>query len=230
MGKYSMKNAIILCSGGLDSVVAAYFVKDKYKKLKFLFFDYGQRALREEEKFVKEIAKKLNADFEKVELPWLGKISTAMLNKPGKIKETSERDLETNRRIENWYVPCRNTIFLSNALAFAESEFLKNKENWDIIVGFENEGEGHFKDTTEDFVKKFNELSKEATEGFEIIAPLIKLDKPEVIKIGNKLKVPFELTYSCYIENGHCGKCLNCMLRKKGFYWAGVEDPTKYST
>ncbi len=225
-----MKNAIVLCSGGLDSVVAAYSIKDKYKKLRFLFFDYGQRALKEEERAVKKIAKKLNADFEKIELLWLGNISTAMLNKKDEFKETSEKDLETDRDIENWYVPCRNSIFLVNALAFAESEFLKNKVEYDIIVGFENEGRGHFKDTTPSFVKKINELSEETTKGFEIIAPLIKLDKPDVIKLGKKLKIPFELTYSCYIENGHCGKCLNCMLRKKGFYWAGVEDPTKYST
>ena len=106
------------------------------------------------------------------------------------------------------------------------------QERYDIIIGLKNEGEAHFKDTTERFIKKINNLVKDATNDgdYEIIAPLIKLDKPEVIKLGEKLKIPFELTYSCYIENGHCGKCLNCMLRKKGFYWAGVKDPTKYST
>jgi len=227
-----MKNAIILCSGGLDSVVAAYSIRDKYKKLKFLFFDYGQKALEEEENCCKEIAKKLNSEFIKVELPWLDKISGSMINKEG-FKETTEKDLESDRGIENWYVPCRNSIFLVSALAFAESEFLKNKERYDVIIGLKNEGEAHYKDTTEKFVKKIQELSEEATNdgGYEIKAPLIKLDKTEVIKLGEKLKVPFELTYSCYIGGEkHCGKCLNCMLRKKGFYWAGVEDPTNFST
>ena len=223
---------MVLCSGGLDSVVVAYSIKNKYRKLKLLFFDYGQRALKEEEKCVREISKKLNSDFEKIKLPWLGKISTAMLNREGEFKSTIEKDLEKKEDLLTWWVPCRNSIFLINALAFAESEFLKNKERYDIIIGLKNEGEVHFKDTTERFIKKINNLVKDATNDgdYEIIAPLIKLDKPEVIKLGEKLKIPFELTYSCYIENGHCGKCLNCMLRKKGFYWAGVKDPTKYST
>ena len=227
-----MKNAMVLCSGGLDSVVVAYSIKNKYRKLKLLFFDYGQRALKEEEKCVREISKKLNSNFEKVKLPWLGDISTAILNKGGEFKSTIEKDLEKKEDLLTWWVPCRNSIFLINALAFAESEFLKNKERYDIIIGLKNEGEAHFKDTTERFIKKINNLVKDATNDgdYEIIAPLIKLDKPEVIKLGEKLKIPFELTYSCYIENGHCGKCLNCMLRKKGFYWAGVKDPTKYST
>jgi len=227
-----MKNAMVLCSGGLDSVVVAYSIKNKYRKLKLLFFDYGQRALKEEEKCVREISKKLNSNFEKVKLPWLGDISTAMLNREGEFKSTIEKDLEKKEDLLTWWVPCRNSIFLINALAFAESEFLKNKERYDIIIGLKNEGEAHFKDTTERFIKKINNLVKDATNDgdYEIIAPLIKLDKPEVIKLGEKLKIPFELTYSCYIENGHCGKCLNCMLRKKGFYWAGVKDPTKYST
>ncbi len=227
-----MKNAMVLCSGGLDSVVVAYSIKNKYRKLKLLFFDYGQRALKEEEKCVREISKKLNSDFEKIKLPWLGKISTAMLNREGEFRETTEKDLGKKEDLLTWWVPCRNSIFLINALAFAESEFLKNKERYDIIIGLKNEGEAHFKDTTERFIKKINNLVKDATNDgdYEIIAPLIKLDKPEVIKLGEKLKIPFELTYSCYIENGHCGKCLNCMLRKKGFYWAGVKDPTKYST
>ncbi len=223
---------MVLCSGGLDSVVVAYSIKNKYRKLKLLFFDYGQRALKEEEKCVREISKKLNSDFEKIKLPWLGKISTAMLNREGEFRETTEKDLGKKEDLLTWWVPCRNSIFLINALAFAESEFLKNKERYDIIIGLKNEGEAHFKDTTERFIKKINNLVKDATNDgdYEIIAPLIKLDKPEVIKLGEKLKIPFELTYSCYIENGHCGKCLNCMLRKKGFYWAGVKDPTKYST
>ena len=126
-----MKNAIILCSGGLDSVVTAYFVKDKYKKLKFLFFDYGQRALKEEEFYAKKIADKLNAEFTKIKLNWLGEISTALLNKKSKIKRTTEKDLEEKDDLLTWWVPCRNSIFLINALAFSESEFLRNKEKYD---------------------------------------------------------------------------------------------------
>ena len=232
-----MRNAIILCSGGLDSVTTAYYIKDKYEKLKFLFFDYNQRAVKEEEFCCREICKKLNGEFIKIELKWLGNISMAMLNKNVEIKETSEKDLEdSSKDLLNWWVPCRNSVFLINALAFAESEFLKNKERYDVIIGLKDEGNEHFKDTTEKFVSKVNELAEEGTNdgGYEVIAPLIKMDKTEVVKLGVKLKVPFELTYSCYIESDskliHCGKCLNCMLRKKGFYWAGVEDPSLYKS
>src|SRR3989344_627455 len=130
-----MKNAIVLCSGGLDSVVAAYSIKNKYDKLKFLFFDYGQRALKEEEFCSKEIAKKLKADFVKIELKWLGEISTALLNKEVSFHETTDKDLEDGKKdIENWYVPGRNSIFIINATAFAEAESIKNKEKYDIIV------------------------------------------------------------------------------------------------
>ncbi|MAG45314.1 MAG: hypothetical protein CMH63_00895 [Nanoarchaeota archaeon] len=214
-----MKNAIILCSGGLDSVTAAYKVKDEYSKLKFLFFDYGQRAVKEEEKCCKEIAKRLEAEFIKVELKWLGEISTAMLNKEGEVKENNED-------IKNWWVPARNSVFLVNALAFAESEFLKNKEKYDVIIGIKDEGDEHMADTTPEFVKKVNELAKEGTQDgdYEVVAPLIELDKTDVIKLGKELKVPFELTYSCYIENGPCGKCLNCVLRKNSFNLLRIED------
>ncbi len=233
-----MKNAIILCSGGLDSVVASYLVKEKYSKLKFLFFDYGQRALKEEEHCSRKIAKRLKADFIKIDLKWLGKISVSSINKKGKYKETSEKDLEdTSKDIINWWVPARNSIFLINALAFAESEFLKNKERYEIIIGLKNEGREHMKDTTPKFLKKINELAEEGTHDgeYKILAPLIELDKIEVIKLGEKLNVPFDLTYSCYVESKnknkleHCGKCLNCMLRKKSFYWSGVKDPTLYT-
>ncbi len=231
-----MRNAIILCSGGLDSAVAAYKVKKEYNKLKFLFFDYGQRAVKEEEFCSKKICEKLKAEFVKVDLKWLGEISGAALNNPGRYKGTTEKDLENAKsEIINWWVPCRNSVFLINALAFAESEFLKNKERYDIIIGLKNEGREHMKDTTPEFLKRINELAEEGTYhgGYKILAPLIELDKTEVIKLGKKLNVPFELTYSCYVESKnklkHCGKCLNCMLRKKSFYWSGVKDPTSYA-
>src|SRR3989344_3048155 len=221
-----MKNSIILCSGGLDSVVAAYRVKDSYEKIKSLFFDYNQRSLKEEEFCARKIAEKLNAEFIKVDLKWLGKISGAALNQKIEFKETTEKDLEnTGDQILNWWVPARNSVFLINALAFAEAEFLKN------------EGREHMKDTTPEFVNKINELIKEATHhcDYRVISPLINLDKIETIKLGEKLKAPFELTYSCYIGNNfnkkklvHCGKCLNCMLRKKSFYWSGVKDLSSY--
>src|SRR3989344_835642 len=200
-----MKNALIVISGGLDSTVTAYYVKNRlnYNKLKFLFFDYNQRAVKEEETAVKKIAKELNAEFKKINLEWLGEISTAVLNKNKNIPETTEKDLEDEKKdLSPWWVPCRNSVLLIN------------------------EGRVHMKDTTKEFIESTNNLQKHATDkgDFKIIAPLIDKDKAEITSLGKELNVPFELTYSCYIENGPCGKCLNCMLRKKAFYWSG--DPT----
>ncbi len=229
-----MKNALIVISGGLDSTVTAYYVKNRlnYDILKFLFFDYNQRALKEEETAVKKIADELNADFKKITLPWLGELSTAVINKNKKIPKITEKDLEDeNKDLTPWWVPCRNSIFLISALAYAESEFIKNKEIYDIFIGLINEGRVHMKDTTKEFIESINNLQKHATNNgnFKILAPLIDKDKTEIIKLGKELNIPFELTYSCYIEGkNHCGKCLNCMLRKKAFYWAGISDPTRY--
>ena len=233
-----MKNAIVLCSGGLDSVVAAYAVRKKYANLIFLFFDYGQRALKEEERCVKKVARLLNARFLKLNLKWLGDLSNTPINKIKKFKRTTDKDLEKgDKDVLNWWVPCRNSVFLINAIAFAESFYLNDKDKYDVIIGLKNEGRVFMKDTTEKFVNKFNELIKEATfHGFyKVIAPLIKLDKTEVIALGKKLNVPFEFTFSCYVGSGfkgkipiHCGRCLNCVLRKKGFYWSGVRDDSLY--
>src|SRR3989344_3549376 len=214
-----MKNALIVISGGLDSTVTAYYVKNRlnYDKLNFLFFDYNQRALRGEETAVKKIAEKLNAKFKKVKLGWLGELSTAVLNKKEETPETTEKDLEDEKKdLSPWWVPCRNSIFIINALAFAESEFIKTKERYDIFIGLINEGRVHMKDTTKEFIESMNNLQKHATDDgtFKIIAPLIDKDKAEITSLGKELNVPFKLTYSCYLENGHCGKCLNCMLRK----------------
>ena len=233
-----MNNAILLLSGGLDSGVLAYYLKDKCKKIKPLFFDYGQRSLKEEEYCSKEISKRIKAEFIKVDLKWLGNISTAFLNKNESFPETKENelgDLEKNKEdILNWWVPCRNSIFIINALAFAESEFLKNKERYDVYIGLKNEGHVHMKDTTPKFIDIMNKVAEEGTNdgGYKVIAPFIEYDKTEVINLGDKLKVPFELTYSCYIGSKdrlrHCGKCLNCVLRKKGFYWGGIKDNILY--
>ena len=238
-----MNNAIIVCSGGLDSVTTAYYVKKKLKinKIKIIFFDYGQRTLKEEEYCVKKCANDLNAEFEKVEVKWLGEISTALLNKKEEIPETTKKDLgdieKENKEKIMWWVPCRNSIFLINALAFAESLFISKNERWDVYIGVKKEGKIPMKDTRPEFIKSVNDLAEQGTYhgGYKIIAPLIDLDKDEIVKLASELKVPLEFTYSCYSGGGfkgkilkHCGTCANCMDRKMGFYWAGVKDISIY--
>lgn len=230
-----MKNAIILCSGGIDSTTTAHYVRKKldYGKLIILFFDYGQKSILMEKKFSKNCARELKAKFEEVRLNWLNKISTSLINKKGKAKTLTKRDLKnTKKESDKFYVPCRNTIFLSYALALADSLFIKEKKVYDIFVGFKCEGAESYPDTTQEFVKQMNAVGKiGCSRKFRIFAPLIRKDKEDIILIGKKLGVDFSKTVSCYVgRTKPCGSCLACQLRKAGFYWAGVEDETEYET
>lgn len=229
-----MKRAIVLCSGGLDSVTTSYYVKKKlgYKKIIILFFDYGQKSLKEEEKFSKNCAKEINAKFIEIKLNFLDKISKSLIDEK-KIKKLTRKDLKNTREeSKKWYFPCRNTVFLVNALTLAEFFGVKNKEVWDIFVGFKCEGKESYPDATEEFVREMNKLSQISCVGkFKIIAPLIKKDKEDIILLGKKLGVDLGKTYSCYIgtkSDKHCGYCLACRLRQEGFYWANIQDPTDY--
>jgi len=227
-----MRNSIVLCSGGLDSVTTAYYAKKKlgYKKMIILFFNYNQKSLKRERECSKKCAKEIGAEFQEIDLKWLGDISQSLINKKGKIKKLDRKELkDTKKESDKYYVPCRNTIFLVYALALAESIYVKNKEKWDILAGFKNEGNEGFPDTTPEFVKKMNELSKVSTKGFRVIAPLVEKDKEDIVLLGTKLGINFRKTHSCYLKNKHCGRCLACMLRKEGFYWANVKDETEYA-
>ncbi|MFA5992270.1 MAG: 7-cyano-7-deazaguanine synthase [Candidatus Pacearchaeota archaeon] len=235
------KNAIVLCSGGLDSVVTASFVKKSlsYDKIKILFFDYGQKTLLQERKASKYCAKVVNGEFIEIKLKWLNEISNSLINKSGKVKtkQLSRKDLkDTKKESDKYYVPCRNTIFLVHALALAESLYIKSKKRDinEIFIGFKCEGKESYPDTTQEFVEEMNKLSKiSCNKHFRIIAPLIKKDKEDIVLLGKKLGVEMEKTWSCYVGNNptrQCGKCLACMLRKEGFYWANVKDRTRYES
>lgn len=229
-----MKNAIALCSGGLDSVVTSHYIKNKlgYNNLILLFFDYGQRTRKQEKKAAKYCAEKLRAKFREIKIRELSKISAALINNNKKANKIERNQLkDTKKEAENWYVPCRNSIFLIYALAIAESKFVKKKEVWDIFTGFKNEGQEAYPDTTPEFIKEINKLSQiSAMTPSKIIAPLIKKDKEDIIRLGEKIGVEFDKTYTCYVGawRKHCGYCLSCRLRQEGFYWAGIKDPTKY--
>lgn len=228
-----MKNAIILCSGGIDSVTTAYYVKKKLKYDNFLiiFLNYGQKSLHMEKKFSRKCARNINAEFIGISLNWLENISNSLINKDGKIRKISRKILKDSKKeSDKFYVPCRNTIFLVYALALAESKFIKEKKKYDIFIGFKNEGKESYQDTTKEFLEQMNNLAEiSCQKKFKIIAPLIEKDKEDIILLGKELGVNFKDTFSCYIgKREHCGFCLACRLRQEGFYWADVKDPTKY--
>lgn len=223
-----MKNVIILCSGGLDSVVTAHYVKKKlkYRKIIILFFDYGQRNLLSEKKCARKCARDLGGKFEEIKVTI--KLGGKLVDKD-RAEKGYRKDLKnTKKEASKWYVPQRNLIFLSYALSLAEANWLKDKKVYNLFVGFKNEGKEHYPDTTPEFVEKMNLLCKK---GVEIVAPLIKKDKEDIVLLGKKLGVNFRNTFSCYIGGEkHCGVCLACKLRKAGFYWADIHDPTSYNS
>lgn len=213
--------AVVLLSGGLDSAVALYFARDKGFDCRCLAFDYGQRHRRELESARKiSRASKCPLEIIKISLPWGG---SALLNKkvglpyihhpsPGEIPST--------------YVPARNIIFLSFALSFAEAIGAKA-----VFIGAHAQDYSGYPDCRPEFYAAFKKAAAAGTkaglgrEGIAIMAPLIHKSKAQIIRLGDKLGVPFELTWSCY-QGGKrpCNKCESCYFRSKGFREAGIEE------
>lgn len=229
-----MKNAIILCSGGIDSTVTAYYVKHKlsYESIKILFFNYNQKSIKEERSASRYFAKQLNAKFIEISLPELHELSTSLINVKGKVNKIRKDDLkDTKKESKNWYVPARNLVFISYASALADSIFIKEKVKSDIFLGFKCEGKDSYPDTTKEFTEKANKLlSNSSSYPIKIKTPLIDMNKEDIIILGLKLGVKLEHTFSCYSpkNHSHCGFCLACALRKHGFYWANIKDKTRY--
>ncbi|MBI3334517.1 7-cyano-7-deazaguanine synthase QueC [Candidatus Pacearchaeota archaeon] len=217
-----MKRALVLCSGGIDSVVTAWYVAKhlKYKPI-LLFFNYGQHACKQERRCVKVCAQMLHAPMKEITLNNLKELNQSSLTRQVKPENTSSLK-NTKDESKNWYVPQRNLIFLSYALAYAESLCIQKKPVHSIFIGFKCEGEEHFPDTTPEFLKQVNQLAKvSASVSIKIHAPLIKKDKEDIILLGEKLGVDLNNTWSCYLGGKKpCNSCLACRLRSAGFYWA----------
>jgi len=244
------RNAIILTSGGVDSITTAFYVYKKLAvpKLLLLFCDYGQRTASEERYCVSRIAQIMKSGLITVDITWLGRLSTSLLTKPGvAIPETRMEELndieKAKKRMQWWWDPVRNALLGLVALAHAESLYLSKGERYDIYFGIRRETPVAMRDNTPEFINALNALQEHATfhGGYRFHAPLIGYDKDAVVKLGEELSVPWQFTYSCYAgglgftkHNGdrvpiHCGRCSNCKRRALAFLKAGVEDPTYYA-
>lgn len=215
--------AIVLLSGGLDSATTLYYAVKKGYKCHCLIFDYGQRHRREIES-AKRIAKSCGTDFKVVrfDLPWKG---SALLDK--RIPIPKGGFLRRRRGIPATYVPARNTVFLSFAISCAEAIGADA-----IFIGANAVDFSGYPDCRPQYYKVLEELirrgTKKGAEGrpIKIFTPLIKKTKAQIVKLAARLKVPFELTWSCYAgKRRPCLKCDSCILRAKGFKEAGIKDP-----
>jgi 7-cyano-7-deazaguanine synthase len=227
-----MKKAVVLSSGGIDSTTAMAIAKDEGYEIYSLSFRYGQRHIQEIEaaRKVSEaigVKKQLVVD---IDLSTIG--GSALTDNIEVPKSRSEKELQAG--IPVTYVPARNTIFLSYALAWAEI-----LEASDIFIGVNAIDYSGYPDCRPEFIRAFEEMAnlaiKVGVEGklkMKIHAPLIHMTKAEIIKRGVALGIDYSLTHSCYdpvLDGKACGYCDSCMLRKKGFREANIPDPTKYA-
>ena len=223
------KKAVCLLSGGLDSSTCLALARRDGFDCYALSFDYGQRHLTELDA-ARRIADSLGATahrIAKIDLRIFG--HSALTDDIAVPKGRDESAM--GKGIPITYVPARNTIFLSFALAWAEV-----LESSDIFIGVNALDYSGYPDCRPEFIDAFEKMSNLATktgvEGvthMQIHTPLIRLSKADIVRLGAQLGVPFELTHSCYDPDaaGHsCGACDSCLLRAKGFREAGIVDPT----
>jgi 7-cyano-7-deazaguanine synthase len=224
------KSTVCLISGGLDSSVSAFIAKKLDYNIYSLSFNYGQRhdkELRCAKKISTAIKSKNHIIF-KLDINVFGGSSLFK----GKFINQKKNIQEIGNVIPSTYVPARNTIFLSIALAYAESINANS-----IFIGINSTDYSGYPDCRPKYIRAFQNLANIATkksiEGNNIIikTPLINLSKEQIIRKGYELNVPFNETWSCY-KGGYkaCGKCESCLLRLKGFKKSNLKDPIEYET
>lgn len=224
----SKKRAISVLSGGLDSTVATAVYADDYD-ITAVTFNYNQQSFRRELESARLICEKYNMKHEVIDLPWLAKISNSSLTSDEDIPEPSPDELDNyDKALDNSksvWVPARNTIFCSIALAYAESFHADI-----IIVGWDYEEAVTFPDNSKEYLASFNKTIKYGSfEDIIIKAPLIDMNKEDIVIKGKEVNAPMELSYSCYKGSDiHCGVCESCQRRKRAFKKANIEDFTKY--
>ena len=225
------RKAVCLLSGGLDSAACCALARRDGFRCYALSFDYGQRH-RVELEAARRIAEALGAEEHRVVRIGLdafgGSALTGNIDVPKHRSEAAMAD-----GIPVTYVPARNTIFLAFALAYAETSGAA-----DIFIGVNAVDYSGYPDCRPEFIEAFERLASVATKAgvegaarMRVHTPLIKLGKAEIVRLAESLGIDFRLTHSCYdpdLAGRPCGACDSCLLRRRGFAEAGVEDPLDY--
>ncbi len=224
-----VQSAVCLVSGGIDSCVTAFIARKEGHDVYALSFNYGQRHKKEIEcaKDVSSAVKAKDHIIFDLDLHRFGKSS--LVDASSDIPESYNLE-NIGKTIPSTYVPARNTVFLSIALAYAEAIDADT-----IFIGATAQDYSGYPDCRPEYIKTYQKMADLATKrgvegkSIRIEAPLLYLTKAEIIKRGLELYAPLEKTWSCY-QGGRkaCGKCDSCLLRLKGFKEAGYRDPIEY--
>jgi 7-cyano-7-deazaguanine synthase len=226
------KKAVVLLSGGLDSATTLAIARSQGFDCYALTFSYGQRHAREIDS-AKSVAKALNVIEHRIIDIDLAAFGASALTDHSIAVPKDRADLDSPQAIPVTYVPARNTIFLSYALAWAEV-----LGAFDIFIGVNATDYSGYPDCRPQFIEAFEKTANLATAAvvqgkgvYKIHTPIIDLTKAQIIRRGTCLGLDYSLTHSCYDpdEKGRsCGRCDSCRLRLKGFAEAGLTDPLEY--
>ena len=226
MNQSKQKNAVVLLSGGLDSATVLAIATDLGYRCHALSVDYGQRH-RSELRAAENVAASMSAALKTIKLD-LRTFGGSALTDDIDVPEVESDGIPVT------YVPARNTIMLSLALAWAEV-----LGAGDIFIGVNAVDYSGYPDCRPEFINAFEEMANLATKagvvGHRLVVhtPLIDLSKADIIRKGTRLGVDYAMTVSCYQADGEgraCGVCDSCRIRAAGFEAAGVDDPTRYKS
>jgi 7-cyano-7-deazaguanine synthase len=217
-------DAIVLVSGGLDSCVTAAIAARENSKLGALHVSYGQRTAARERRAFEDICGALGISERLVaEIGYLTRIGGSSLTDPH--LPVPDAELRSSE-VPTTYVPFRNTHLLAIAASWAEVEAARR-----VYIGAVEEDYSGYPDCRRVYFDAFEELARLGSQmkRLEVVTPLTRMRKREIVLKGVEIRAPLELTWSCYRnEEVACGRCDSCALRLRGFREAGVEDPIPY--
>lgn len=223
--------AVVLLSGGLDSTVTAAIAQQDGYDIHCMTVAYGQRHAVEVKR-AEAVARRLGAAGHAVVEVNLRAFGGSALTADMAVPKDREPD-DRSKHIPITYVPARNTIFLSLGLAYAET-----LQAQAIYFGANVLDYSGYPDCRPAFIQAFEAVARLGTKmgvegkAIQVRAPLLMLSKADIVRRGQELRVPFELTHSCYDPDDEgiaCGRCDSCHIRREGFRLAGLVDPVSYA-
>jgi 7-cyano-7-deazaguanine synthase len=221
-----MNKAIVLLSGGMDSLVCVGLATQEAEEDSLVHMNYGQKTSARERKSFDEIADHYHIPQERrkvIDMTFLKQIGGSSLTDESISVKSYQGD---SQLIPDSYVPFRNSIILSLAVSWAEVVGATR-----LYIGANYEDSPGYPDCRPSYYEAFNKVIKEGTKAgnIEIITPVISMKKKEIVQKGLTLNVPFNLSWSCYKSTDQaCGICDSCALRLRGFREAGITDPILY--